>query len=79
MIVQVNFLQKLLNNYLQLHILSFIHVYKAQKKMANETNHSNCQLFSTAISFFRCKGKGKSFIIIMKKKNKRRSVKETKS
>lgn len=32
MIVQVNFLQKLLNNHLQLHILSFIHVYKAQKK-----------------------------------------------
>lgn len=75
MIVQVNFLQKLLNNHLQLHILSFIHVYKAQK-MANETNHSNCQLFSTAIPFFRYKGK--SFIIIMKK-NKRRSVKETKS
>lgn len=46
MIVQVNFLQKLLNNHLQLHILSFIHVYKAQK-MANETNHSNCQLFSS--------------------------------
>lgn len=41
--------------------------------MANETNHSNCQLFSTAIPFLRCKGKGKSFIIIMKKKNKRRS------
>lgn len=38
MIVQMNFLQKLLNNHLQLHILSFIHVYKAQK-MANETNH----------------------------------------
>lgn len=35
--------------------------------MANETNHSNCQLFSTAIPFFRYKGKGKSFIIIMKK------------
>lgn len=32
MIVQVNFLQKLLNNHLQLHILSFIHVFKAQKK-----------------------------------------------
>lgn len=77
MIVQMNFLQKLLNNHLQLHILSFIHVYKAQK-MANETNHSNCQLFSTAIPFFRYKGKGKSFIIIMKK-NKRRSVKETES
>lgn len=46
--------------------------------MANETNHSNCQLFSTAIPFFRYKGKGKSFIIIMKK-NKRKSVKETKS
>lgn len=70
MIVQMNFLQKLLNNHLQLHILSFIHVYKAQK-MANETNHSNCQLFSTAIPFFRYKGKGKSFIIIMKKKKEK--------
>lgn len=37
MIVQMNFLQKLLNNHLQLHILSFIHVYKAQKWLTKRT------------------------------------------
>lgn len=40
MIVQMNFLQKLLNNHLQLHILSFIHVKWLTKRTIQIVNFS---------------------------------------